>query len=139
MKYRGKQKINDHYWYCGDLLDARGVTYIVESIDKGEYHSIKVVPETVTQCLDYVDINGVDIYVGDIIKILKSDIYSYKQDEEVYEVETKKGFLYRLTKYKYNTIEVIGNKWDNPHVLEMCKKELRNDSSRTGKTEEVAS
>ena len=139
MKYRGKQKIDGYHWYYGDLLDARDVTYIVESIDKGEYRSIKVVPETVTKCIDYVDINGVDIYVGDIIKIRKSDIYWSEQDEEVYVVETKQGFLYRLTKRKFNTIEVIGNIWDNPHVLELCKKEIGNDSSRTGKTEEVAS
>lgn len=139
MKYRGKQKINDHYWYCGDLIYIYHDAYIITQSDKGECYSTKVAPETVTECIDYVDINGVDIYVGDIIKILKSDIYSYKEDEEVYVVETKKGFLYRLTKRKFNTIEVIGNIWDNPHVLELCKKEIGNDSSRTGKTEEVAS
>ena len=135
MKYRGKQRIDDHYWYCGDLIYIRNDAYIItQSIYKGECDSTKVVPETITECIDYVDINGVDIYVGDIIKILKSDIYSYKQDEEVYVVETKKGFLSRLTKRKFNTIEVIGNIWDNPQLLE-----VKNDSSRTGKTEEVAS
>lgn len=118
MKYRGKQKIDDHYWYYGDLLDARDVAYIVESINKGEYHSIKVVPETITKCVDYVDIRGVDIYMGDIIKIGKSDIYWSEQDEEIYVVETKNGFLSRLTERKFNTIEVIGNKWDNPQLLE---------------------
>lgn len=134
MKYRGKQKIGDYYWYCGDLIYIHHDAYIITQSDKGECYSTKVAPETVTECIDYVDINGVDIYVGDIIKILKSDIYSYKEDEEVYVVETKKGFLYRLTKRKFNTIEVIGNIWDNPQLLE-----VKNDSSRTGKTEEVAS
>lgn len=139
MKYRGKQKINDHYWYCGDLIYIHHDAYIITQSDKGECYSTKVAPETVTECIDYVDIRGDDIYKGDIIKIRKSDIYSFEQDEEIYVVETKKGFLSRLTKCKYSTIEVLGNKWDNPYVLEMCKKEVTNDSSRTGKTEEVAS
>lgn len=139
MKYRGKQKIDDHYWYYGDLLETRDATYIVQFIDNGEYFSIKVVPETITKCIDYVDIRGVDVYVGDIVKIRGYDIRWSEQNEEVYVVETKNGFLARLTKCKRNIIEVLGNKWDNPHVLEMCKKEVTNDSSRTGKTEEVAS
>lgn len=139
MKYRGKQKIGGHYWYCGDLIYIHHDAYIIMPSDNGEYFSIKVVPETITECIDYVDIRGVDVYVGDIVKIRGYDIRWSEQNEEVYVVETKKGFLSRLTKCKRNIIEVIGNKWDNPYVLEMCKKEVRNDSSRAGKTEEVAS
>ena len=139
MKYRGKQKIGDHYWYCGDLIYIHHDAYIIMPSDNGEYFSIKVVPETITKCIDYVDIRGVDVYVGDIVKIRGYDIRWSEQNEEVYVVETKNGFLARLTKCKRNIIEVLGNKWDNPHVIEMCKKEVTNDSSRTGKTEEVAS
>lgn len=140
MKYRGKQKIGDHYWYYGDLIYVNRAAYIImQSIDKGEYYSIKVVPVTVERCVDYVDVNGVDIYEGDIIKIRKFDVHSSEQDEEICEVETLNNFLSKLTECKSSIIEVVGNKWDNPHVLEMCKKEVRNDSSRTGKTEEVAS
>ena len=140
MKYRGKQRIDDHYWYYGDLIYVNRAAYIIrQSMDKKKYCSIKVVPVTVERCIDYADVNGVDIYEGDIIKIRKFDVRSSEQDEEICEVETRNNFLLKLTEYKYNTIEVIGNKWDNPHVLEMCKKEVTDDSSRTGKTEEVAS
>lgn len=121
MKYRGKCAINDHHWYYGDLLETRDAAYIIMQIDKGEYYSTKVVPETVTRCVDCVDINGVDIYVGDIIKIRGSDAHWFGQDEKIYVVETKNGFLYKLTKCKYNIIEVIGNKWDNPYLLELKK------------------
>ena len=134
MMYRGKQRVDDYRWYYGDLICIRDDAYIITQSDKGECYSTKVAPETVTECIDYVDIRGDDIYKGDIIKIQKSDIYSCEQDEEIYVLETKKGFLYRLTKRKFNTIEVIGNIWDNPQLLE-----VKNDSSRTGKTEEVAS
>lgn len=123
MMYRGKQRVDDYRWYYGDLICIRNDAYIITQSDKGECYSTKVAPETITKSIDYVDVNNVDVFVGDIIKIRKSDIYSCEQDEEVYVVETKKGFLSRLTKRKFNTIEVIGNIWDNPHVLEMCKKE----------------
>lgn len=123
--YRGKQKIDGYHWYCGDLIYIHHDAYIIESIDKGEYHSVKVVPETITESIDHVDIRGVDIYEGDIIKIRGFDVRLSEQYEETYVLETKKGFLSRLTKCKYNTIEVLGNKWDNPHVLEMCKKEVK--------------
>ena len=142
MKYRGKQIIDDHYWYYGDLIYVNRAAYIIEQSDKGEYHSIKVVPVTVERCIDYVDVNGVDIYEGDIIKIRGFDARWSEQNEEFYEVETRNGFLSKLTECKRSIIEVVGNKWDNPHVLKMCKKETRNDSndsSRTGETEEVAS
>ena len=123
MKYRGKQKIGHHYWYCGDLIYTHHDIYIIYQSGKGEYHSVKVVPVTVTECVDYVDIRGVDIYEGDIIKIRKSDAHSSKQDEEICEVESRYDFLYKLTKYECNTIEVLGNRWDNPQLLELCKKE----------------
>lgn len=134
MKYRGKQTIDGYHWYYGDLIYIHHDAYIIESTDKGEYRSIKVAPETVRKCIDYVDIRGVDVYEGDIVKIRGFDIRWSEQNEEVYVVETKNGFLARLTKCKFNKIEVIGNKWDNPYLLE-----VKNDSSRTGKTEEVAS
>lgn len=123
MKYRGKQTINDHYWYYGDLIYVNRAAYIImQSIDKGEYYSIKVVPVTVARCIDYVDIRGDDIYEGDIIKIRGFDAHLSEQDEEFYEVETRNGFLSKLTECKSSIIEVVGNKWDNPHVLEMCKR-----------------
>ena len=122
MKYRGKKTINDHRWYYGDVICTHRAAYIImQSIDKGEYYSIEVIPITVTRCIDYVDVNGVNIYEGDIIKIRKSDACSPKQDEEFYVLETKHDFLSKLTKRECNIIEVIGNKWDNPELLEVVK------------------
>ena len=128
MKYRGKCTINGHRWYYGDLIYTRDAAYIImQSTNKKKYYSIKVVPLTVAECVDCVDIRGVDIYEGDIIKIRKSDAHSSKQDEEICEVESRYDFLYKLTKYECNTIEVLGNKWDNPQLLELCKKEDKTD------------
>lgn len=121
MKYRGKQRIDDHRWYYGDVIYTIDAAYIItKSTDKGEYFCVKVVPETVTKCIDFVDINGVDIYEGDIINIRRYDTYASEQDEayeEFYAVETKHGFLSELMKSKCNTIEVVGNIHDNKELL----------------------
>lgn len=125
MKYRAKQRIDDWRWYYGDVIYHNHTAYIItKSIDKGEYESIKVIPTTVVKCIDYVDINGVDIYEGDIIKIQGYDTYAFEQNKEYeafYVLETKHGLLCELTKSKCNRVEVVGNKWDNPELLELCK------------------
>lgn len=128
MKYRGKHTINDHRWYCGEVIYHIHDAYIIgPSFDKGEYFSVKVIPTTVAKCIDYVDVNGVDIYEGDIINILQYDTYASEQSEQseqyeaFYAVETKHGFLAKLTKSNYSRVEVVGNKWDNPELLELCK------------------
>lgn len=123
MKYKGKQTIDDHRWYYGDLIYHKRAPYIIgQSFGEGEYFSVKVVPTTVARCIDYADVNGVDIYEGDIIKIQRYDTYASEQAEvyeEFYVVETKHGFLSELTKGHYNRVEVVGNKWDNKELLNM--------------------
>lgn len=125
MKYKGKHAINDHRWYYGDVIYHMHAAYIVgQSFDEGEYFSIEVVPTTVVKCIDYADVNGIDIYEGDIINVRRYDAYPSKSDEECeefYALETKLGFMCKLTKSRFSRVEVVGNKWDNPELLELCK------------------
>lgn len=125
MKYKGKHAIDDYRWSYGDIIYHNHNAYIIgQSFVEGEYSCVKVVPTTVAKCIDYTDVNGVDIYEGDIINVQGYGTYASEQDERYeayYALETKHGFLAKLTKSRFSRVEVVGNKWDNPELLELCK------------------
>lgn len=69
------------------------------------------------------DLNGVEIFEGDIVKMAK-DVYS---DPTYYEVIRHRGGAYRLESnqhgcelwLRHTNCEVIGNIYENPELLEV--------------------
>ena len=128
--FRGKRTDNGE-WVYGYYTNARYY------LDKKEMHIIfepdveafphceftgyeEVLPETVGQYTGLTDKNGVRIFEGDIVSLVKHDglIYKVVYVPCRYELVNSKGVnCFVLDIYKSENIEVIGNIHDNPELL----------------------
>ena len=126
--FRGKRMDNGE-WVCGDLLQdvESGICAIVSYVNLGgNIHDLSescifaVIPETVGQYTGLTDKNGVRIFEGDIVSLVKHDglIYKVVYVPCRYELVNSKGVnCFVLDIYKSENIEVIGNIHDNPELL----------------------
>ena len=128
IKFRGKaiwslDKLNelniDHVngWVYGNLVMYDDIPFIVAlSLVADAYNYwIKVHPESVGQYTGLKDENEREIYEGDIVK---HAIWG-----DVYEIMFEDGGFHVLSSYDFQTIneyplEVIGNIYENPELLE---------------------
>lgn len=131
IKFRGKaiwslDKLNesniDHVngWVYGNLVMYDDIPFIVTlSLVADVYdYWVKVHPESVGQYTGLKDENEREIYEGDIVK--------HATWGDVYEVIFEDGGFYVLSSYDFQTIneyplEVIGNIYENPELLEESK------------------
>lgn len=136
IKFRGKTTVNfpdnkdivipKNKWICG------GITYDTDRvwIDCPYYGEIKVDKNTIGQYTGLKDKNRKEIYEGDIVRIPDSDLYGINAGEK-YEVYFAYGGFRLKPKYKSKSkgywleddaeLEVIGNIYDNPELLEEKK------------------
>lgn len=126
IKFRGQRKDNKK-WVVGSAIKIGKLVYILpECVDQSAFIDciVEVIPETVGQYTGLKDIKGKEIYEGDICSISKKIdmkiIVDYKEagfgwsDEYNNLAFRGHGYLKQILK----DIEIIGNRWDNPELLE---------------------
>lgn len=128
IKFRGKRLDNDE-WVYGDLEynRAKNIARIHTYDEGGEYLMQHLVePESVGQFTGLLDLNGKEIYEGDILKLGNSDngVCEVKWNEKVtafcirfsFENELGQKPLGSRREVKRNIV-VLGNIHDNPDLL----------------------
>ena len=120
--FRGKRTDNGK-WVKGYLYITHIGSHEIGSYDAEiniERLTFDVIPETVGQFTGLTDKNGVRIFEGDIVSLVKHDglIYKVVYVPCRYELVNSKGVnCFVLDIYKSENIEVIGNIHDNPELL----------------------
>ena len=117
--FRGKRTDNGT-WAYGYLFCIWERTYLCWGTTNDVPNMKEVIPETVGQYTGLTDKNGVRIFEGDIVSLVKHDSLIYKVVYVPcrYELVNSKGVnCFVLDIYKSENIEVIGNIYDNPELL----------------------
>lgn len=111
-------------WVYGYPVFSEGKTkarlYPINIDDSFAYHAIN--PDTISQYIGLNDKNGCQIFEGDIVKGRFGDI-GVITGEIVYGSDAtyfinRKGLLGIYLNNAEDWLTVIGNKWDNPELLE---------------------
>lgn len=131
--FRGKRTENGETRWIEGFYAKSGDSHFIltdNSFAVGYVKMKEVIPETVSEYTGLMDNNGKRIFEGDIIqyktKYDVAPIYSYV----VYCADTDNYPAFDLVQHAYETnglqcackeclCEVVGNKWDNPELIEV--------------------
>lgn len=132
IKFRGKRKDNGE-WVYGGFMQTPEATFVVDYstvVQKAKdgyptvYDVVEVIPETVGQFTSLKDKQGIEIYEGDIVIIIRLDdnkteiaFIEWSDDDcsFCYSVGKQRRCVYRVTENMMP--EVIGNIHESPELL----------------------
>lgn len=124
IKFRGKET-DTLRWLYGDFAEdiSQNLYYIM---DKEEGNGYEVIQETIGKYTGLKDENGKEIYEGDIVRIkgetelldIKGKV-EYSETFAQYIITNTKNIVHETEALgDYENIEVIGNIYDTPELLE---------------------
>ena len=123
IKFKAK-RLDGKGWVCGYFYEENGNTYIIENRQKesklNRNLTYKVEPSTVCQFTGEKDMNGNEIYIGDIISNLETgSIIEVTCNERLKRLDCKflnadKGLEvpFGIIVSRYKRIVIVGNKFD---------------------------
>jgi len=127
IRFRGKRKDNGE-WIYGHLVKFKNAYYILPetATHLDPYFFIEVDPKTVGQYADLKDKNNKEIYEGDIVKaegLISIRIRPVIFQDGMFCIPGECALL-PLSEYvgEGNELEVIGNIYENPELLEEAYK-----------------
>lgn len=117
--FRGK-RIDNGEWVYGDLTH---VIYkhgdIRVSFGNIEIAMHKVDPSTVGQYTGLTDRNGKRIFEGDVVEYRDYGNLAVEWDDGAFQFMREDTFYDMLDHYTLGFAAVIGNRWDNPELMEV--------------------
>ena len=138
-KFRAWDKENDRMIYpstegvCFEL-DEDGINILDVSGDYPEDHAFPAIDSVLMQSTGLKDKNGVEIFEADVVKVsdggneedsYTSVVKNYADEGyPAFDIEAPSSWYYESNVLStimggdYETIEVIGNVWENPNLLE---------------------
>lgn len=115
IKFRGRS-VHTGKMIIGSYAIIDNENYIIDF----NCHLERIVPFTISQYIGIKDMNGKEIYEGDIIEDKNYDLYVVSYDKENAQffcfdlkIKTNISFLFFINNY----ISVIGNIYDNPELI----------------------
>ena len=120
------KRLDNHYWILGFLSVNKTGKYFIRPICGSALSSEEVDKNTICQCTGLKDKNGKLIWENDVVKYKHGNFYkafwrnNYYQfswicvKSDVFSI----GAKWDLWSFKSFEIEVIGNIFDNPELLE---------------------
>lgn len=120
------KRLDNHDWILGFLSVHKTGKYFIRPIDGSASSSEEVDKNTICQCTGLKDKNGKLIWENDIVKNEKGNFYKAFWQNNYYQFSwicvkadvLPIGAKWNLWSIKSFEIEVIGNIFDNPELLE---------------------